>query len=265
MSLPAPRASRRSFLKLGALAAVGALAATSRLVVPLTPTAASSWPLRLATALPLPGLPFLPFPEQLLRSPRLALDAALVPAYVAAQMIQRGWLQPLPGPAGRAHDPEGHYTLPFAYRVAALRYASGAAAPQTAGWADVALDALDRTTLGRLAAGAALLRRGYSPNDTHPGHLAQAAGDLARARPGAAELVLIDPRELEQTSGWRLPSPATMWVEYDWVIAQAAARGFVDSLRPLSQPAPGSLPARLIPLMPLPAGAQAQHDALWTH
>src|SRR5262249_26471328 len=60
---------------------------------------------RLTSALPLPGLPFLPFPERLLQAPRLALDAALLPAYIAAQLIQRGWLQALPGPPGRAPDP----------------------------------------------------------------------------------------------------------------------------------------------------------------
>jgi hypothetical protein len=272
----APRYSRRSFLKFGAAAAAGVLA----LRLPqLAPRAGGVSGLRVASALPrpLPGVQLLPFPEQLLDARRYAIDAALVPAYVAAQLIQRGLLQPLPGSSGRAHDPEGYFTVPFAYRVAALRFASERAAPRAAAWDDLwsAPGGAAWPAFGRLITGAALLRRSYSPNDAHPGHLAQAADDLGRLRarvvPGlgsAVTLVLADPTELGQAGGLRLPAEGTMLVEYDWVItgspAQAeAARQFIDGLRPAARILRPDLPVRLIPLMPLSRTAQTQHDEIW--
>jgi len=272
----APRSSRRSFLKLGALATAGVLALGLPPVLPAKPSSAGP---RVASALSLPlsGVQLLHFPEQLLGARRHAVDAALVPAYVAAQLIQQRLLKPLRGPSGRAHDPEGYFTLPFAYRVAALRFASERAAPTAAAWDDLwsAAGGAAWPAFGRVVTGAALLRRGYSPNDAHPGHLAQAADDLGRLRARsvpegdqAVRLVLADPIELGQAGGLRLPAPGTMLVEYDWVIvggpAQAdAARQFVDGLRPMAQGLRSDLPTRLIPLMPLARAAQTQHDDIW--
>src|SRR5258708_16689209 len=141
--------------------------------------------LRVRSALPLPGYGFLPFPEQLLQVSLDHVDVALVPAYVAARLIQISRLQPLHGPSGRAHDPEGRYTAPFAYRVAALRFPQEPAAPKTAGWADLwsAAGSTLWPAFGRVISGAALMRRGESPNDSHPGHLMEAADDLKDLRP----------------------------------------------------------------------------------
>ena len=215
--------------------------------------------------------------------PLSAFDLLLVPAYAAAALIERGALLPLPGPAGRAHDPEGAFTLPYARMAAALLYRGG---PPPAG-----LDDLWRhpaQTLwpddARLVIGAALLRRGYSPNDTHPGRLALAQADLAEMRPrlaadpaaalragrGRLAYALLDVSQL-QAGGPFVPLDGGPLVEYDWVIpagAQdpAAARHFLQAL-PLAGPAlrakraqPGR---RLIPLTPLPADARAQHAEIW--
>jgi hypothetical protein len=284
MSAPSgPRPSRRYFLKLGA-------AAAATLVLRLPEPALScptSSPLRIQSALPLPGYGYLPFPERLLGQPLDHIDTALVPAYVAAALIQRGLLQPVAGPAGRAHDPEGVYTVPYAYRVASLRYPDEMAAPKLASWADL-WAAAGRSVWpasGRLITGAALLHRGYSPNDTHPGHLAQAGDDLARLRPwivgevsapskdiersqNRLAFVLADMSQLGQANGLRLPVEGVPLIEYDWIIparaAQAeAARQFIASLRPAVQPPRFDQPVRLIPLMPLPAAARAQHTEIW--
>ena len=274
--------SRRAFLQLSA-AVAGALA----LRLPQLPSAAPrASGLRLASALPHLGWPLLPFPEHLLQTLVTAhpsLDAALVPAYVAAMLIQSGRLQSLPGPVGRPHDPEGQYTIPFAYRVAALRYSAGTAAAKTASWAELWSDGASGVwpVFGRVVTGTALLRRGYSPNDTHPGHLAQAGADLARLLPylepeAAASspmqprvaLILADPADLGSANGLRLPAEGTLLIEYDWVITASAARAavarqFVDGLRPAAEAPLAHSSARQIPLMPLPPAARAQHSGIW--
>lgn len=282
----APRTTRRHLLKLGAAALAAGLA------LPLT-----SWPagapgapgapaLRIASALPLPGYDYLPFPERLLTPAADRPDLALVPAHVAALLVRHGLLQPLAGPPGRAHDPDGHYSVLHAYRVAALRFPNETTAPQSASWGDLwtAADHSAWPASGRLIVGAALLRRGYSPNDSHPGHLAQAAADLERLRPQLAPagaehfdggqpgprapaLVLADPAAIGQANGLRLPVEGTLLVEYDWVVLAgseraALARQFVDQLPVAGVPRP-DLPVRLIPLMPLSAAARAQHAAIW--
>ena len=281
---PAPRPSRRSFLKISAAAAAGVLA--WRLPQPPAIMPDFSF-LRVKSALPLPGYGFLPFPEQLLQVSLDHVDVALVPAYVAARLIQAGLLQPLHGPSGRAHDPEGRYTVPFAYRVAALRLPQESTAPMAAAWADLwsAAGGALWPTFGRVINGAALLRRGYSPNDVHSGHLGQAADDLKLLRPRivpevtqrykdlqrtekSLALVLADSAEVGRANGLRLPAEGTMLIEYDWVITAgparaAAARQFIDSLRPTARSLRSDLPVRLIPLMPLPPAAQAQHDQIW--
>src|SRR5258708_3434650 len=94
----APRYSRRSFLKIGAAAAAGLLTLRQPQAQPVGLGISR---LNIKSTLPLPGYNFLPFPEQLLERGRQAIDAALVPAYVASQLIQRNMLQPLPGLPGR--------------------------------------------------------------------------------------------------------------------------------------------------------------------
>jgi hypothetical protein len=279
----APRLSRRCFLRFGAAAA----AALALPLLDVSRNVPGLSLLRVKSALPRQGYEFLPFPERLLRAPLDNIDAALVPAYVAARLIQAGRLQPLHGPSGRPHDPEGRFTVPFAYRVAALRFPGELAAPRAAAWADL-WSAAGRAVwpaFGRLITGAALLRRGFSPNETHPGHLGQAADDLERLNPRIVPevserfkalhradkplaLVLADPADVEQSSSLRLPAEGTMLIEYDWVITAspalaAAARLFIDGLRPTAQSLRSDLPVRLIPLMPLPQAAQAQHDEIW--
>ena len=275
----APGPSRRSFLKFSRAAAAGVLA-LPWLQLPAEPGRAG---LRLGSALALPGWPLISAPEQLLQTAANQLDAVLVPAYLAAMLIQAGRLQPQPGPAGRPHDPEGHYTLPFAYRLTALRYPAAVAAPKTASWAEL-WSTPNRGTWpagGRVAAGIALLRRGYSPNDTHPGHLALAAADLAQLSPRLERapagtphaqpqpaLVLADPADLGRAPGLRLPAEGVLLIEYDWVITAsaeraAAARQFIAGLRPADPWQPANASVRLIPLMPLPPAAQAQHIAIW--
>ena len=280
----APRTSRRSFLKLGAATAAAALVLPWADWLPGAPDPAA---LRVRSALPLPGYAALAFPEQLLTRPLHAVDVALVPAYVAAQLIQRGWLRPLEGHPGRAHDPEGRFTLPYAQRVAAVRFPAEAEAPKTASWQDLwqAGPRVLWPAAGRLLAGAALLRRGYSPNDAHPGHLAQAGMDLQQLRPRlsfqgaehvehwerrprAAAFVLADPAMIGPANGLRLPGEGTMLIEYDWVITAAAprtdlARQFLEPFRAGAPHQRLDLPVRTIPLMPLPPAARAQHAEIW--
>ncbi len=62
--------------------------------------------------------------------------------------------------------------------------------------------------------------------------------------------------------------PATMLVEYDWVITAGpaqvgAARQFINGQRPMGQSLRSDLPVRLIPLMPLSPDAQAQQREIW--
>ena len=147
--------NRRPFLKLGVV--LGAALALPR------------FPLRLASALPLP------FPHTFISNPDAALDlrdwdALLVPAYRAAEWIGRGTLAPLAGPPGRAHDPEGAFTHPYQFRI-------HQSAP------------LDWP---RLAVGLALQHLGHSPNDTHLGHVAQARGVLQQRAPLNSAGVLVE-------------------------------------------------------------------------
>lgn len=187
---------RRTFLKLSAV--LGAALA-------LPPRS-----LRLASALPLP------FPHTRLANPDTALDprewdALLIPAYRAAEWIQRGWLAPLTRciAPGRAHDPESAFTHPYRFH-----------------WHRSLLD-----NWPRLTAALALQHSGYSPNDTHPGHLALAL----RALPHTAAL-----------------NARGVLVEYDWVTAgNPAGQAFLAAQIPARAPTP--LPAP--PLLPWPAWA----------
>jgi len=267
----ATRINRRAFLKLSA--AVGAAS--------LTPAPRLS----IASTLPLPfPHQFFPNAESLLSLRLTAFDLLLVPAYAAADLIRRSALHIIPGQPGRARDPEGAFTIPYTRAVGALIYQG---APPTS------LDDLwTRDALWpdapRLVIGAALLRRGYSLNDTHPGHLAQAEEDLLRLGPrlvrdpvaglrsGLTSLALaaVSARiAAAEPGGVFFPPEGAALIEYDWAIPLGAphpeaALSFVTAMahapRFIAKHPCGTLHApRLTPLTPLPAAALAQRAGIW--
>jgi hypothetical protein len=264
-----PPLSRRSFLKVSAaLGASLGWPAASAFAEPRSPGAgfAAEAP-KIAAALPLPGAVHLPvgaWPER----PPAGFDLLLVPAHKAAAYIRLGRLLPLPGPRGRAHDPDGAFTWPYAFQVAALsRLAPGRAAHWAAAWQSPSPWPLD----SRLVIGAALLRRGYSPNDAHAGHLAEVEADLLDLAPrlaaSAAPSLAFGWVDLAAVSARALPLEGTPLVEYDWVIPRGApdpagAQAYATRLPPAVLPA-GRPSVPLIPLMPLPPRAAAHHAALW--
>jgi spermidine/putrescine-binding protein len=174
----------------------------------------------------------------------------LVPACTAVELIRRGALQTLSGVPGRPHDPDGAYTFPYLTAISALVYRGAPPSSLDDLWARDAL----WPDSPRLVIGAALLRRGYPLNDTHPGHLAQAEEDLLRLRPrlapdplaalhsGLASLALTlirieaissapsrastspfrgSAQEATET-GAMIPPEGAAIVEYDWVIPLGA-------------------------------------------
>ncbi len=201
------RLERRAFLKWSA--ALGAALCLPR----LTP------PLRLASTLPLPGPHhFFPNPDALLaRGPR-DFDVWLVPAYVAAEWIQRGGLAQLSGPPHRAHDPDGAFTRPHRFVV---QHAFNWEWP-------------------RLTLGLALQQRGHSPNAAHPGHLAQLAADFPRADESPAGILI--------EYDWVIPRDAANG---------EAAHRHLAALAPANAPAPASAAVPLM-LWPAPMRAHAE-------
>jgi spermidine/putrescine-binding protein len=189
--------SRRAFLQLSAALGAALLQQTAR---PSTaprrgfahaqcaPTAGS---LSIASTFPLP-FPHRYFPdaERLLDDCLDAFDLLLVPAYAAVNLIRRGALQILPGVPGRPHDPDGAYTFPYLTAISALVYRGARPASLDDLWARDAL----WPDSPRLVIGAALLRRGYPLNDSHPGHLTQVGEDLLRLRPRLVPDPLADLR-----------------------------------------------------------------------
>ncbi len=263
-----PRLSRRAFLKLSAAGAAG---------WNLAPSLAASATPRLAATLPVPfDHQYFPDPESLLARVPPGFDLLLVPAYVAAGLIRREHLLPLAGPHGRAHDPEGAYTVPYRYAVSAVLRPAGAAS------ADPWQSPVAWPPFSRLLLGAALQRRGYSPNDAHAGHIAQAAKDLAALRPaltadplaalhaGVAPAVMAPvlvtdtgTMELEEGVEAALPPWGGVLLEYDWVIPlnapdPQAALAFVQVLPPVLATPPLPDGVRLVPLAPLTERAQIQ-------
>ena len=254
--------NRRVFLKLGA---IGAAAALFR-----PPTLAVAFP-RIASTLPLP-VPHEYFgdPETMLACSLARFDLLLAPAYIAAELIRHGRLQAAPGDAGRAHDPEGVFTIPYRYQIGVLRFLADGAPAGEASWSELwRADGRVRWSGGsRLAIGAALLSRGHSPNDTHAGHLAQAGNDLARLQfaPRTSARLSIELVDAAAASQARLPVEGVPVIEYDWLIPAegnaALARSYVQSLgRPADVPKLAGV--RLIPLMPLPERARRQHADIW--
>ena len=282
-----PLFNRRAFFKLSA--AVGAACfhppahpSTSialRSVSAQDASAASG--LSIASTCPLP-FPHRLFPnaESLLTRRLAAFDLLIVPAYAAAELIRRGALQKIPGSPGRAHDPDGAFTIPYTYAISALVYRGAPPTSLNDLWTRDALwpDA------PRLVIGAALLRRGYRLNDTNPGHLAQAAEDLWRLRPrlstdplaglrsGLAALALtpIPDRNGEaEPFGIFLPPEGAALIEYDWLIPlgaphpQAALKFITENALSIRHP-PREAAIRYPPLTPLPAAARAQLAEIWT-
>ena len=272
---------RRTFLKLSAAgAALGAAAY-------LKPVGG----LAVASTLPLP-FPHRHFPDaETLLTRRLdAFDLLLVPAYAAVELICRNALRLIPGPPGRAHDPDGAYTIPYLTAVSALLYRG--APPRS-------LDDLWRADAlwsdsSRLVIGAALLRRGYSPNDTHSGHLAQIEKDLLDLRPrlvpdpaaglrsGLGRFALAPvPAALdlppvgavsEGSGGWGVMAPpeGAVLIEYDWVIPLGAnnSEAALSFIANLQSAIPGSqsairIPHSAIPFIPIPPAALAQRAQIW--
>jgi spermidine/putrescine-binding protein len=262
------RLNRRAFLKLSA-----AFGLAAYLRPPVQPVIASTHPL------PFPHHYF-PNAELLLTQPLGLYDLLVVPAYLAAELIRRGALRQLngdlPQSTGRAHDPEGAFTLPYAFAIGGLAYRG--LPPKS--WDDLwNSDALWPDS-SRLVLGAALLRRGYPLNDTHPGHLAQIEEDLIRRRPrivpdplaglrsGISTLalapILVSAGEAD-FSILRPPEGAAL-IEYDWAIPAGSsntqlALNFINHTHHASLVTPH---ASLIPLTPLPTRALAQRAAIWS-
>jgi hypothetical protein len=245
--------------------------------------------LRVGASLPVPAAHTrIKDPEAFLARPALAdrFDLLLLPAYVAAGLIQEGALRTIGGVPGRAHDPDGAYTLPYAEALTVeVTRAGGTPAAGPAAW----------PALRRVVLGAALRERGYSPNDPHPGHLVQAGADLLAARPHLAEDPLAElaagragsahvllPVGIEGwpamgegvpgggTAGlaWRLPAWGGLRVAFDWVVpaGTADAAEALDLARslPPALPEPGwarGLPA--VPLAPLAGAARAEQVRVW--
>ena len=212
---------RRTFLK---LSAAGAALGAAAYLKPLGGLA-------VASTLPLP-FPHRHFPDaEALLTRRLdAFDLLLVPAYAAVELIRRNALRLIPGPPGRAHDPDGAYTLPYRTAVSALLYR---------GQPPRSLDDLWRADAlwpdsSRLVIGAALLRRGYSPNDTHSGRLAQIEQDLLDLRPRLAP----DPAAWLRSSLGRFalaPVPAALKSVFKRSPAASPRRGTSAGTRTLSE------------------------------
>jgi spermidine/putrescine-binding protein len=264
--------SRRAFLKLSGASLAG-WSLRPALATLAAPVVAATLPL------PFPHR-YLPNPDTLLARLTAGVDLLLVPAHVAAGLIQQSRLLRLAGPGGRAHDPEGAYTVPYRFALAALAHRVGAA-PDEPWQPSVAWP-----SFGRLLLGAALQRRGYSPNDPHAGHVAEAARDLLQRRPALAAdplAVLLagdavaafapvpvnangEP-ELAEGLAAMLPPWGGVLLEYDWVVPvnapdPEAARALVADLSSATAPTrPDGL--RFPPLMPLPKRLQAQQAGLW--
>jgi hypothetical protein len=274
------RLSRRAFLQAGA---AGAAALAFKLFAPFPAASGGVSPLTIAATRPL-AYPhhYIADPDTLPRTAWPAADVLLVPAYTAAELIARGDLLSLRGELplvpGRPHDPEGAFTRPQGVAWAALVTRAGAPPPALADLWQADAVWLDSA---RLALGVALMRRGYSPNDSHSGHLALCERDLqalrprlasdpaARLRAGAAAvaLTLVSGPALPGGLAAAMPAEGALYSEYDWVVPRRAARVEAALAFLRAQPAVGSaawpVAARRVPLAPLPVAGRAQHAAIW--
>jgi hypothetical protein len=268
------RLNRRTFLKLSAAYGIAA-----RLRLPAQPLIASTYPL------PFPHRYF-PNAESLLAQPLDRYDLLLVPAYLATELIRRGALRQLendlPKSIGRAHDPEGAFTLPYAFAIGGLAYRGTPPKSLDDLWNSDAL----WPDSSRLVIGAALLRRGYPLNEAHPGHLAQVEEDLIRRRPrivpdpiaglrsGISTLALTPTLVSAGEADFEilLPPEGAALIEYDWAIPARSsnpqlALDFIKTNHAslvTSHASRLTMPTSIIPLTPLPARALAQRAAIWS-
>lgn len=182
-------------------------------------------------------------------------DLLLVPAYLAAEWIQRRALAPLASPPGRAHDPEGAFTIPHVYTLTTVIPPTQPLYPL---WHTSTLWPSDP----RVLIGLAFLRRGYLPNDPHPGHIAQIERDvlalrpqLARGQLSASATMYRVQQSAESQKALQRPPFGTLFVEYDWVIPSggrhsALARAYAQVNAQLTRPnITGAWP--LAPLSPV--------------
>jgi len=249
--------SRRTFFKVSAL--LSAL------------TLRFGRPLAVASALPMAGAYINMDADEL---EPLKFDAALLPAYAAVHGIHQRDLHRLSGPPGRAHDPEGAFTVPFKIMIAAVAYAGAEPAQPLFEhlWTREAL----WPRFGRLALGVALVRRGYSPNTLNLNEVEAAAQALKELRPrfvknvpraletgkGAVGLVLRDAAQLPVTG---LPAEARLMIEYDWVMPRTCTQTQAAEalIRRLSRPFQLNLPQPYFTLAALPEPARTRYAELW--
>lgn len=259
--------SRRTFLTLGLTTAAAlptfAIAKDARLRAGL----------HLAAALPTRLTRRLIADADALAAQAEHFDLLLLPAYAAASLIRAGRVHRLSGPPGRAHDPDGAFTVPHSLQFTALFYRG--AAPER-----LTLDHLFQPgalwpAYPRLIIALALLRRGYLPNDEEPAHLQQVEDDLRRARPtlvddplralqagrGPVALSLLDAGRLP---GARLPEEGVLTLEYDWVIPRRSADTIAAEAFVRAQPIPFrlQLPRPAHTLGPLSPAARQHYAAL---
>ncbi|MBL8045142.1 MAG: hypothetical protein JNL09_01300 [Anaerolineales bacterium] len=228
-------------------------------------------PLFVASALPLAGAHVNLEADELVP---LNFDAALLPAYAAVNFIRQRYAHRLGGPPGRAHDPEGAFTIPSKMMIAAVAY-TGAEPVQPLLehiWTRNAL----WPRFGRLALGVALLRHGYSPNTLNLNEVEAAAQALRELKPrfvpdvpraleageGTVGLVLRDAARLP-ISG--LPAEARLMIEYDWVVPRTSTQPKTaeDFIRRQPRPFQLNLPRPYTTLAALPELARMRYAELW--
>lgn len=249
--------SRRTFFKVSAVLS----ALTLRLGRPLT----------IAAALPLVGAHVNIDADEL---EPLNFDTALLPAYAAVHLIRQRHAQRLSGPPGRAHDPEGAFTVPSKMMIAAVAYAGVEPLQPLLEhvWAPEAL----WPRFGRLALGVALVRHGYSPNTLNLNEVETAAQALRELKPrfvsdvpcaleagaGAVGLVLRDAARLPI---YGLPAEARLMIEYDWLVPRTSLqpKAAEDYVRRQPRPFQLNLPRPYTTLAALPEFARMRYAELW--
>lgn len=253
--------SRRTFFKVSALLS----ALTLRL----------GRPLAIASALPLTDAQVNIDADEL---EPLNFDVMLVSAYAAVRLIRQQYAHQLSGPPGRAHDPEGAFTVPFKMMIATVAYAGTEPVQPLFEhlWTPAAL----WPRFGRLALGVALLRHGYSPNTLNLTEVEAAAQALRELGPrfvrdvpraleageGEVGLVLRDAARFAArlpVSG--LPAEARMMIEYDWLVPRTSAQPKVagDFIHRQPRPFQLNLPRPYTTLAALPEPARVRYAKLW--
>ena len=242
--------SRRAFL-LGSAIALGALALPRRLPIGAGASFACAGEALRASLSPLCGaaLPighhFNPDADELAQH-AARFDALLLPAYAAAELIARDALRSIAGTPGRAHDPEGAFTVP--HTVVHFPLTEDLFSPRAV-W----------PRYGRLAIALALLRRGYPVNDQHPGHINQAAVDLVHAQP----LFVRNPLAALGAASPSVTGVPAITLEYDWVIPRASANPTAAESFIRAQSSILSHQSSFLTLTPLSAKARTLYAEAW--